>query len=162
MLADMAAPKPKRRWFQYSLRTLLVFVTVCAIPCSWLAVKLRQAERQREAATAIERLGGKVTWDSKASGQPGWLRCVLGDDFFNTVVRVNLYNTHVTDAGLEHLTGFRQLQQLLLTKTSVSDAGVEQIKALRRLQWLGLSSTRVTDEGAHKLQIALPKCRVLH
>ena len=26
----MTAIKPKRRWFQYSLRTLLVFVTVCA------------------------------------------------------------------------------------------------------------------------------------
>ncbi len=29
MLADMTGPKPKRRWYQYSLRTLMVFVTLC-------------------------------------------------------------------------------------------------------------------------------------
>jgi len=40
----MTTPKPTRRWFQYSLRTLLVLVTVCAIPCSWLGVKVQQAK----------------------------------------------------------------------------------------------------------------------
>jgi hypothetical protein len=44
-LRGMEASEPKRRWFQYSLRVLLVFVTLCAILCSWLAVKLRQARR---------------------------------------------------------------------------------------------------------------------
>jgi hypothetical protein len=41
--------RPKRRWFQYSLRTLLVFMVLASIPMSWLAVKMQQARRQREA-----------------------------------------------------------------------------------------------------------------
>jgi Leucine-rich repeat (LRR) protein len=56
----MTAPKPKLRWFQYSLRTLLVFVTLCAIPCSWLAVKMRQAKRQRSVVQAVLAAGGIV------------------------------------------------------------------------------------------------------
>jgi hypothetical protein len=34
MLTGITAPTPKLRWFQFSLRTLLVFVTLCAILCS--------------------------------------------------------------------------------------------------------------------------------
>lgn len=42
-----AAPKPGRPWFQYSLRTLLLVVTLGAVLCSWLAVKMKEAEEQR-------------------------------------------------------------------------------------------------------------------
>ncbi len=145
-------PKPKRRWFQYSLGTLLLFVTVCAVPCSWLSVKMRQAERQREAATAIEKLGGKVRWDSKASGKPAWLRGLLGDHFFNTVRSVDLVGTKATDAGLENLKGLRQLQQLWLNDTKVTDAGLENLKGLSQLQWLTLDGTKVTGTGLENLK----------
>ena len=88
----MIDPTPRRR-FQFSLRTLLVFVTACPVLCSWLAVKIRKVEQQRVAAEAISKLGGFVTYDyeldpsgnlwldGRASG-PDWLRNVLGVDFF--------------------------------------------------------------------------------
>jgi Leucine-rich repeat (LRR) protein len=145
-------PKRKRRWFQYSLGTLLLFVTVSAIPCSWLSVKMRQAERQREAATAIEKLGGKVDWDNKALGWPAWLRKVLGDDFFNSVVFAGLSGTKVTDAGLEHLKGLSQLQWLQFNGTQVTDAGLEHLKGLSQLKWLELNGTQLTDGGLEQLK----------
>ena len=41
---DVTAPKPKRRWFQFSLATLLLLTLVCAIALGlWVA----PAERQR-------------------------------------------------------------------------------------------------------------------
>ena len=69
MLTGMTASTPKLRWFQFSLRTLLIVVTLCAIPCSWLAVKMRRAEREKataadaakrrqEAVAAAKKLGG--------------------------------------------------------------------------------------------------------
>ena len=42
-----------RRRFQFSIRSLLLFVVVVAVVCSWFAVKMQQAGRQREAVEAI-------------------------------------------------------------------------------------------------------------
>jgi hypothetical protein len=40
-----AASTPKRRWFQYSLRSLLLLMTACALACSWLVMPTVQARR---------------------------------------------------------------------------------------------------------------------
>jgi hypothetical protein len=49
---------------------------------------------------------------------------------------LNLYGTRVSDDGLKHLAGLKDLQQLDLTKT------------------------KVTAGGVRDLQKALPKCRI--
>src|SRR5208282_2405442 len=101
----MSTPKPKLRWFQFSLRTLLVFVTLCAIPCSWLAIVVQQAKRERAAVATIEKLGGRVVWTNPIG--PVWLRSVLGNDFGRSVEKVYLQDPQVTDADLEPLKGLR-------------------------------------------------------
>ena len=57
------------RMYQYSLRSLMLFVTACAIACSWLAVTIRSQRRQGAAVEAIEKAGGHVqcetTWLGK-------------------------------------------------------------------------------------------------
>jgi hypothetical protein len=40
-----AVPKPKLRWFQYSLRSLLLVMTACALACSWLVMPTVRARR---------------------------------------------------------------------------------------------------------------------
>ena len=59
--STIAAP-PKRRWYQYSLRTLFVFVTVCCVVCA-LGIKLNEARKQRDIVAAIERMWGEVDYD---------------------------------------------------------------------------------------------------
>jgi hypothetical protein len=87
----MDAPKPKLCWFQYSLLTLLVLVMLCALACSWLAVKLQHAKRQREAVAEIVKLGGAIHYDWHLYGKhetnrtPKWLRSLLGNDLFQSV-----------------------------------------------------------------------------
>ena len=150
MLADMRIPRPTRRWFQFSLRTLLVFVTVCAIPCSWLAVKLRNVKREEAAAAAFEKAGGKVSWDESALG-PVWLRGVLGEHFFAHVILVELQGGHVTDSTLEPLDAMNHLQLLLLKAPNVTDAGQERLQGLRELKKLGIVDADVTDAGLEKI-----------
>jgi hypothetical protein len=183
MLRAMKIPWPTRRWFQFSLRTLLLFVTLSAIPCSWLAVKLREVKREEAAAAALEKAGVTVKWDESAPG-PAWLRSVLGEHFFRHAIRVwlggnavtdskleqldamnhlqglALYGQYVNDASLEHLQGLHELKELDISETQVTDAGLAMIAGLKQLQVLEIGHTKVTDAGLEKLA-ALNKLQTL-
>ena len=104
---DSDTPKPKRRWYQFRMRTLLVFVLLLSVPLSWFAWKLQKARRQREAVEAIVEAGGYVYYDfqidetgAEITGAqptaPVWLRKSLGDDFFRAVTTVDLSDRHWT------------------------------------------------------------------
>jgi hypothetical protein len=174
--------KPRRRWFQYSLRTLLVLMLAACIGMGWIAMKRQQARRGREAAEAIERLGGKVFWSNadspEESGAWAWLRKLLGDDLFvhpdDVVIHSRaqviadaglehlkgltqletLYidSDQITDAGLQHLQGLTHLRDLMLVNTQVSDSGLAHLRGLTQLQGLSLDSTQVTDAGLEHLK----------
>jgi hypothetical protein len=55
--------KHRRRRLQFSLRSLLIFTLICAIPCAWLGRKIEQKRKEREAVEAITKLGGDAQWD---------------------------------------------------------------------------------------------------
>jgi hypothetical protein len=145
----MSHSRPTFRWYQFSLRTLLLFVTLLAIPCSWLALRAQEAKREREAATAIEKLGGIVEW-SEPSG-PGWLRTVLGDSLFVHVEALLLFGTQATDAELENLRALSQLRELSLDCIDEADAVLEKLRGLRQLRKLSLTNSGVTDAGLEHL-----------
>ena len=60
-------PKPRRRWLQFSLRTMLVLVLIFGAGLGWFAREVQKARAQREAAKAIEKLGGGVVWGRPSS-----------------------------------------------------------------------------------------------
>lgn len=49
-----AEPKPKRRWYQYSLRSLVVVMVLFCILFAWVGYKVRKARRQRAAVVLLE------------------------------------------------------------------------------------------------------------
>jgi hypothetical protein len=145
----MIAPSRKLRWYQFSLRTLLIVGTLFSVLCSWLAVKLQQHRREREAAAAIERLGGTVHWHSPTVGH----RLRTDEyDLFDYVNTVDCYGPQVTDACLEHLKVLRQLGWLYLEDTTTTDAGLETLAGMSQLERLILDGTKVTDKGLAKLR----------
>jgi Leucine Rich repeat len=150
-------PKRKRRWFQFSLRTLMIFTVVCAVSAGWLGKRIEQKRNERVAVEAIVRLGGRVAYDyerdsAKPHG-PEWLRGLLGEDFFTRIVGVDLCGcATLTDAGLVNVKGMTELQTLNLFFTTTGDAGVENVRGLSLLQSLDLSETQVTDAGLERLE----------
>ena len=152
--AGMTTPEPKRRWYQYRLRTLLVFVLLVSIGLSWFAVKLNQARKQREAVEAITKLGGYVREDDATPPGLDWLLRGLGDDFFGSVSYVNLDKggSRITDATLAHLKALPRLRTLMLNGTNVGNAGLEHIKGLTNLHDIWLDDTQVTDAGLEHLK----------
>jgi hypothetical protein len=136
----------RRRRFQFSYRSLLVFLVALSVPLGWFAWEIQRARKQRAAVDNIAKAGGWVAYDFhwNESGMPvqppgpSWLRELLGDDFFSDVVGARVIGTPAGDAELEH------------------------IKGLADLRYVNLTGTNVTNEGVKNLQAALPNCEIYH
>lgn len=180
--------KPELRWYQFSLRTMLLVMLASAVGFAGLGAGLQRARRNRRAAAEIhkvqariERLGGSVGFQyqddpdslDQLFGDPGVFRIsevqsqgTFDDDGLRELreltglVSLQLNGTQVTDAGLKHLEGLTSLNNLNLANTQVSDAGLEHLRGLSNLWNLDLTGTRVTGEGVKSLQQALPTCTI--
>jgi hypothetical protein len=150
MLGAMEDSQPTRRWYRFSLRKLLVLVALCAIPSSWLAVKLRDENRQEGAAATIQEVGGIAEWDENAI-VPAWLNEVLGEHFCRYVVRVTLQGERATDRTLKSLGTLDHLEELTLLSTNVTDVGFQHLQVLHRLKELHIEDANVTDLGLEKI-----------
>ncbi len=154
-------PKRKLRWYQYSLRTLLILVTVFAFVCSWVAVKMGQAKRQKEIVEQLIKSGCGIRYDfevasfrkNNSNPQPpatAWLRGLLGIDFFSNVEEVYCEN-NLTDDDLKKLGEFKHLKVLEIYNSPITDAGFEHLKQLTQLKTLRLFKTQITDAGLKNL-----------
>ena len=132
----------KRRWYQFSLKTLLVVMLLSTVVVvGWIGIRLRRAQENRDrvalvedAVAAIEKLGGDVTkayeerrprtWLEKQFDDPGDADDPVG---VLTVSKVTLWHTTATDAALEHLKGMTSLQYLFLDEGDVTDAGLTHL-----------------------------------
>ena len=168
-----------RRRFQYDLRSLMLVVVAVAVPCSWVAVEMRQERKQKMAEWALAKEGGMVF------GEPTWLGKLLRDNSLVSVAEVRLSllpvtdtglvhlrrltqlhrlwldSPKITDAGLVHLEGLRELQSLWLDSPGITDAGLVHLEGLKQLNVLVLDGSKVTDQGVKKLQQALPGCTIV-
>jgi len=94
-------PKPRRRWLQFSLRTLFLVVMML---CVWLAVITKQTRDQRLSVEAIRKVGGDVVYahvlEQSDPPGPGWLRRLIGDEYFFSVSILELNHSEVGDRDL--------------------------------------------------------------
>jgi hypothetical protein len=162
-------PKRKRRWFQFSLRRLLIFTMLVAVLGGWLGNKIEQKRRQRAAAAAIIKNSGSVSYDDgivkdkpgyrQPAGAvpfgPAWLRAILGDNFFSEVDCIYCVTAP------ESLKEFPQLRSLRLMSWGITDEAVESVKTLKELRDLGLIDTKLSDTAVNELHLALPKCYIM-
>jgi hypothetical protein len=159
----MTTPHPKRRtrrFLQFSLRTLLVFVLLVSVGMSWLGVKMEKARKQKEAVEAIREAGGWVTYDYESDdpfAEPpmlDWTRALLGDDFFFDVVGVSAYlrSWLFGDEEAAYLRALTNLTYLDLSGTEITDSGLESLRALTALEYLSLRDNDITDGGLGNLK----------
>ena len=171
MTTEPIKPKPRRRFWQYSLRTMLVMLTVF---CVWLGWTVHGANEQRKAVEWVREMGGTVWYDyqldekhrlrynSEPSG-PRWLVQLLGVDHFQEVSFVGLNRTQSNAptplpvlkslklldlnttpvSDLTPLAGLKNLRVLALTGMPVSD--LTPLAKLTSLESLRLTSTKVND-----------------
>jgi phosphate/sulfate permease len=146
----------KKHRFQYSLRTLLIIVTVVALILGLLNHPIRQAQRRaqqhRDAVLAMEVIskfhGGINVRDNGDSLLP------------DRIGSVYLTGSNCTDSDLEILTGLSKLSILQLENTQVTDKGLTHLQKLPNLKVVCLGGTKVTEEGIKTFQTVLPNCKV--
>ncbi len=184
-------PKERRRWVQFSLRTILVVTAIVAI---FLGITIHRARARRDAIRAIDERGG--TYGVYITG-PAWLRRLAGDEkYFYDAARVSfgpsnqgydpkrpftndeleqmidhinafppfidldLSSPHITDDGLRHLSGLRNIEGLWLKRAKITDDAIEHLVQLTTLKELHFWGTEITEEGIARLQEALPNCTI--
>lgn len=175
---------PKRRWLQFSLRTLLVMMTMACVGLAWLAYQRNEVRKREAAIAAIEEMGGEIHFDEMQPFRPVWLHMLFSSRSPAEVVGVNLdgtnasdddlslvagltklewlilFNTPVTDAGLVQLADLTNLEELTLNYTQVTDAGLVHLSGLTKLNRLYLHGSRVTDQGVAALKQKLPNLQI--
>jgi hypothetical protein len=139
---------PKRPWYQFSLRSLLLLITIlCLGPGGYIAYERDKAAKDTAAAEAIEKMGGVV--EPNRSSRSALLRRILGDDRYSNIQTIGLENfrddIHVSDVDLIHLRRFRNVKNLYLYNVDVTDAGSPELAALTELDSLILSRVKITD-----------------
>ena len=185
----MSTEMPKRRWYQFSLKTLLAVMTVATVAFgSWVQYGRYRAQENRdrvaavkESVSAIEELGGKVTSEDKVRRPQTWMENLFDDpggaDDPVRVLEVTevsffifRFRTHrnriqiadgVTDNDLEHLRALTKLESIDLGNSNITDAGLEHLKRLTNLETLFLGNTQITDIGLEHLK-GLANLQYLH
>lgn len=153
--------KPKRPWYQFRLKTLLLAMTLLAVT---IGTGVMRVEHQRATVQRVERLGGRVDyanpeilWREGLNGRnDSWpirhLRKWLPGDYFDAVLRVDLRETDASDDDVRQLKCLARLEILDLSGTNVTDAALEHIQEFHHLKDLYLDHTRVTDDGISQLK----------
>lgn len=136
---------------RFTLRGALVILTIF---CLWLGYLSFNARQQKNAVDRIRRLGGRTTYDwqepvdlgggvfTAPTGPsiPKWLRSLLGDDHFQTVIGVTIEQEEV-DASV--LDGLPHLERVRFYRCDVSDLDV--FAHLHELKSLSLEKNRISD-----------------
>jgi hypothetical protein len=184
-MPEQASPEAWQRRLRISVRGLIVLVLTIGAGLGWM---VRRAHLQRDAVAAIRGAGGTIGYEWEVQGgtflptppraklgAPAWLVDRVGDDYFDSVIFVDLLKrgsdadlvhvgtlsrleslslnwTPVTDTGLAHLTGLTELRELALMRTRITDAGLARLSGLTSLEDLWLTDTRITDVGLAQLR----------
>ncbi|HJT31663.1 MAG TPA: hypothetical protein VJ783_06385 [Pirellulales bacterium] len=146
------------RRLQFNLRTFFVLLTALAV---WLGAVANRAREQREAANAIQAIGGAVIYQWQRRGDrrpvpgpldipvvpgepdgPAWLRRIVGDDFFQAV-EIVAFSAKRPTTEVEILKSLPHLQRL------------------RGLELVAIP-TPISRTALSKLKLAVPRCQVVH
>ena len=162
----MVTDAPKNRWYQFSLRTLLVVMLLSCFGFAWIGWRMQRARDNRarmadaaEAVAAIEKLANTVEFEYEELRPRTWLESQFDDPGGSddpvgvlNITIVDLGWSSVSDADLTHLTAMKSLQSLWLRNTQTTDAGLINVTGLTNLEDLFLNENQITDAGLEHLK----------
>lgn len=176
----------KRRWTQFSLRSLFVLLLIGAVLLSLWKVYLQPYYREQKTIAELQKIAGELVPGSEPRG-PGWLKRVAGGKYAQRVVYYRISSDkisdddlanlrrfshleiiqilgapRITDKGLIHLATIPTLWSLDLEDTQITNHGLRELRRLPNLETLGITSDQITDQGlVHLKELAQLESLVL-
>ena len=147
----------KRRWFRFSLRTLLIGTAVLGAILGLISNELIRVRRHREAVRTVRRLGGMYAYYCDGQCQPRgpWWLAIVCDDLYadeEVVCFCSKGNEGLRDEDLRVLTEFPRLRVVEICASGITDDGLVHLENVRGLRRLVLHETQVTGAGLRRLR----------
>lgn len=157
-----AAPRTRRRWLQFSLRGLLVVLTLLGV---WLGRHVERVRRQKLSVAVWSGLGAQISYrheltrakngtlyfDSRMSPPaPAAARHLLGDEHFQTPIRLRLVTSQQVSAeDFAALGGLPELETLeIYARIQLTDETARQLRRCGRLERLVLANIDGESDAA--------------
>ena len=144
------------------LRAAIGVLLVLGMLAGWAAMGIQKAGRQADAVAVLRAAGASVYFDYQwKDGQPvphgtppeaAWLRRLLGDDFFDRAVAVDLRQTSDPDALAHHLLLLPYLTHINAADTRLTDVSLSFWRRMPGLTSIDLSGTQITAAGIQPLR----------
>jgi len=155
----------KRRWFQFSLRSLLVVMLVLPMVLGVYARYRARSQRQWRLVNELKAAGGIFDLVIADQREPEveqvpflqWQKR-LGIDLPQGLKSFTIFKSVEPGATLANLAEFPQLESLALCDGTVKDEDLAILAKLPRLRFLRVDSDHITDQGI----AALEGCTNLH
>jgi hypothetical protein len=173
MSSNIVVANPRRRWLQFSLRTLLFVTLLLAMACGWLGNRLSGARRQARVVKELVEAGFAVQYDfmdaervlvpedfgaSQSLPASAWARSLFGIDFFSNVTAVYGYSGAAADVRiLKRLSDLPKLNALHVTlfnindSAQLTDAHLVALAKLPKLKELSLRGATFAPSGVDAL-----------
>jgi hypothetical protein len=142
----------KRRWFRFSLRTLLVLIALCAVLSAIGAAYLAPYHRERQLIADLQRRYEQYVFFRHETHGPWWLKRFAKGKYAERVRMVEV-GCELSAEDLASFRRFRHLDDVTFCNVLwISDACAEQLGMLSGLQTLWLLDTGISNEGLAHLR----------
>ena len=161
--------KQKRRWYQFSLRALLIGV---AAVCAVFAWGIQVGGRRHQIICRLQKEGAGLAFRHQfddsgtylpSAKPPGMsvLKLVFGEFYAAQVRSIELARPKAfTDAEAREVAHLSELNWLAISNSEITDRGLEHLAKLRNLGRLDIEGCHVSKGAVQRLGETLPATRI--
>lgn len=145
--------RPRRRWFQFSLRTLLLMMLVFGCGLGWFTAKRRQAQQAWKRIEEAEKLDINLIAvdDNRAMGgihhEGTWLEEWLGISLPEPLISAKVNTSSNPTPELQELAKFPELTDIWLEVDDITDEQLAPLAGMKRLTTLQIAWSPLRGSG---------------
>ncbi|PQO46276.1 leucine-rich repeat domain-containing protein [Blastopirellula marina] len=153
---DPAQSKPRRHWFSFSLRgMLLLMLFICGLS-AFLAKDIIEGREEQAIVDQVNQVGAYITYVHQQESNHGLvpgnplLKSIFGENYLARVRELSL-NGPIGEDVIVQLPQLRQLEILRIGPEKLSDRSVDALVRIPQLQVVYFDGTEITPQQLRRL-----------